>query len=797
MSKKNKAIILGAGPAGLVTAWKLLENNWDVEIYEKNKTVGGMCRSWKWKGFIVDTGPHIFHTPHESLIKLWKEEFGDLLLEGKFWCQNVQGDEYNEYWDYPLSWESISKKYPIDLKKKIYSELKNLKKFKKDRATSFSEYIAGQTGPTLYDMFFRRYPKKIWGIDAEKITAEWAPKRIEIRKKMLPFYYGQYSAVGKYGTGAIYERIKDKILKLGGKVFLNQTITGIEIQNNKIIELNCLSKRNIKILNDDVIVSTLPITLTAKLLGYNSKLKFRGIKSVYLHYDKKQILPDKYQWFYYDDLKILFNRITETKKLTKFTAPKNQTMLTAEITFSAGDEIDRMGDKKVMEKVIEEISKVNLVEKKYLKNVSINTESFVYPVQTKGYNEELSKAKSIINKYDKLYSIGTGGEFNYADSQILFHKAFDIVEVLCNVESQKSQVIRKININRMNTEIKIGKNKIGDNNRTYIIAEIGLNHNNNLEIAKELIDKAKKIGCDCVKFQTYDLNSRVSNKVKSAKYSETTIGLEENLNEMFNKLQLNKEDHKKLFKYARKKNIEIFSTPFDFRSVDFLEDMNVNLYKVASMDIVNLPLIKKVAETKKPVILSCGMSTLGQVEEAVNTVKETGNNNLMLLHCNSSDPASLEEMNLKVIETLKTSFKVPVGLSDHTFGLLSSQLAISLGANLIERHFTLDRAMEGPDHILSSEPEEMKKLVEYAKLIPKMLGDGVKVIQPNEYLTLNSQRKSLYASKNIKKGQIINSGMIAIKGPGGGLLPKYIEIVIGRTAKNNIDKDLPIMWKDI
>ena len=486
---------------------------------------------------------------------------------------------------------------------------------------------------------------------------------------MLPFYYGQYSAVGKYGTGAIYERIKDKILKLGGKVFLNQTITGIEIQNNKIIELNCLSKRNIKILNDDVIVSTLPITLTAKLLGYNSKLKFRGIKSVYLHYDKKQILPDKYQWFYYDDLKILFNRITETKKLTKFTAPKNQTMLTAEITFSAGDEIDRMGDKKVMEKVIEEISKVNLVEKKYLKNVSINTESFVYPVQTKGYNEELSKAKSIINKYDKLYSIGTGGEFNYADSQILFHKAFDIVEVLCNVESQKSQVIRKININRMNTEIKIGKNKIGDNNRTYIIAEIGLNHNNNLEIAKELIDKAKKIGCDCVKFQTYDLNSRVSNKVKSAKYSETTIGLEENLNEMFNKLQLNKEDHKKLFKYARKKNIEIFSTPFDFRSVDFLEDMNVNLYKVAFSEIDGVKLLEEPKNCKSNYWLQTLIldnSDRSMRDDILNKTNKEGigtrptwtlmHNLPMFKKCPRSDLTSAESLEKRIINIPSSSF---------------------------------------------------------------------------------------------------------------------------------------------
>ena len=193
-------------------------------------------------------------------------------------------------------------------------------------------------------------------------------------------------------------------------------------------------------------------------------------------------------------------------------------------------------------------------------------------------------------------------------------------------------------------------------------------------------------------------------------------------------------------------------------------------------------------------IVSTGMSTLGQIEEAVAAIREEGNQNLILLHCNSSYPATLGEMNLKVINNLKQSFSVPVGLSDHTFGLFASHTAIVLGANVIERHFTLDRTFEGPDHILSSEPDEMEELVSLANRIPLVLGDGLKRVQPNEYDTLNTQRKSLYASCNIEKGKVIAKEMISIKGPGGGLLPKYLDIVIGRTAREDIEYDYPITW---
>jgi sialic acid synthase SpsE len=199
----------------------------------------------------------------------------------------------------------------------------------------------------------------------------------------------------------------------------------------------------------------------------------------------------------------------------------------------------------------------------------------------------------------------------------------------------------------------------------------------------------------------------------------------------------------------------------------------------------------------KPIILSTGMSTLSNIEDAIQVILSEGNPNIILLHCNSSYPATENEMNLNTIKTLKESFKVPVGLSDHTFGLFVSQTALSIGANVIERHFTLSRTMEGPDHILSSEPNEMATLNEMAIRIPSILGDGIKRIQPNEFITLNSQRKCLYASKDIEIGEVLTLNKISVKGPGGGILPKYIDIVIGRKATKFIESDTPLTWENV
>jgi sialic acid synthase SpsE/protoporphyrinogen oxidase len=792
----KKIIILGAGPVGLITGWLLSKKNWNVEIYEKNSLVGGMCRSWKWNNFILDTGPHIFHTPDKKMWNFWNKNFGDLLIKGKYWSKNTYDDNFDKFYDYPLSIEAL-KYFPKNLKSKILLELKKLKNSKKTYTKNFDEHIKSQVGETLTKMFFKNYPEKIWGIDTKKMTAEWAPKRVKFRKKILPFFSGEYTAVGKYGTGSVYEKLKKEIIKNGGKIYLNNTVIGFSNKKFKINELKILNRKNKKISDDTIILSSLPITLTARLLGYKSDLKFRGVRTVYIEVKKKYALPNKCHWIYYSSKNVIFNRISEHKKMTKFVAPKNKTYLSAEISYSKGDKIDKLSFDKIKNIVTQDLIKVGLVKKENIGQISENKEDFVYPVQFTDYKHKLSKVSAKISKYNQIYSLGTGGEFNYADSQILFHKSLDLVNNLCNKESMKYQITKPHNYIELNSKVKLGKSYVGQGYPTYIIAEAGLNHNGNLEIAKKLILEAKKCGCNAVKFQSFDATGRVSKKVKSVHYSEEADGLQENIHEMFKRLSLNFNQTKKLFNYAKSKKIEIFSTPFDEKQVDMLEKLKVNFYKIASVDLVNIPLLEKVSKTQKPVILSTGMSNLSNVEDAVEIFKKNGNKNLILLHCLSSYPANENEINLRAIDTLKNSFNIPVGLSDHCPGIEVSLMSIGLGANIIERHFTLDRKLEGPDHILSSEPNEMKRLVEISKNSESILGDGVKRIQPSEYVVVNSQRKSIYAKKDIKKGEKISKNNIVIKGPGGGILPKYLDLILNRRAKFNIDKDYPVTWEMI
>ena len=811
---KKKAFILGAGPTGLVTAWKLLENDWDVTIIEKNSISGGLCRSWNWKNFIIDTGPHIFHTPDKFLKNFWLKHFGKELIQGKFWCQNVKGKNFDEFYDYPLSVESLNK-YDKVLKKKIKKELKKIKPNQKKESKNYKEYIDSFVGPTLRKMFFEKYPKKIWGISTDKMTPDWAPNRIKFRKKILPFYTEEFCAVGKLGTGSIYKNIEKKIKKLNGKIKFNETVIGLDQNQNKIHGIKT-NKKFYKIDKESIVISTLPLNLTAKFLGKKSSLKFRGICSVYLFYKKKYILPKKTHWLYFDSERLLFNRVTETKKLSKYTCPKKQSYLTAEITYSPGDRFSKKGKYEVMKTVADQLHKTKIVNNKDLFHMDINYEPYVYPIQFSNFKKDVADIKSFVESYENLFSIGAGGEFNYADSQILFHKSFDLVNSLITKYNDFTNESKNPANIKLNKEVKIGNLKIGDKHKTYIIAEAGLNHNGSFELAKQLIDQAKLTGCNSIKFQSFLPNSRVSKEVKSEKYAEKVIGTQESLSELFRRLSLSFSTQKKIFSYARKRKLEIFSTPFDFESADFLEKMKVSAFKIASADLNNLPLIKYVASKQKTMILSTGMSKISEIDEAVEAVKSTGNKNLILLHCNSSYPSTYSEMNLKFIDTLKKMYDIPVGLSDHTTDLLASKVGIVRGINILERHFTIDKNLEGPDHILSSDYKEIKEIVKFKKNYKKwssfwssiklnkkqknnvtlLLGDGIKKIQPNEYITLNSQKKSLYAKKAIKKGEKFTKNNICIKGPAGGITPKFFDIIINKKSKFKMLKDQPITWND-
>ena len=796
MEKKGKIFVIGAGPTGLVSSWKLSENKREIIIFESSSKVGGLCASWLWNDFILDIGPHIFHTPDKYLKDFWKKEFGDLLLEGQYYCGNIQGEQFNEFHHYPLSWEQITK-YPVSLREKIIEEIVSLDNIKKAKAKNYKEYMDAQVGPTLRKMFFEKYPKKIWGIDTNDLTADWAPKRIKFREKISPFYTNEWSAVSKKGTGAVYSRIADKIIKFGGKINFNKKVTSFTYNGKLISEIIFSDGSKQLVEPHDIIISSIPITILTNFFNYESKLTFRGVRLGYFLIDKDKVLPKGINWLYYDSDKLLFNRITEPKSMNSHIGPSNKTVIVTETAYTKNDDLDKLSNIEFLNKIMIDLKKVFLLNDSDILDTLSHSEDFVYPVQTSGYQEELAKTRSIIGNFDQLYSLGTGGDFNYADSQILFHMAFDIADEILNNNKTNSKTIKEIKPVTQNAYVNLNDNVIGLGNECYIIAEAGLNHNGDIEVAKELIDQAILSGCSAIKFQSFIKGSRVSKTQKSAKYAEEADGLQENIYSLFDRLALSFEDQKLIFDYANSKKMPIFSSPFDIESVNFLEELNVFAYKIASMDLVNLQLIEYVAKTMKPMILSTGMSTLSNIEDAVSTILKCGNPNIILLHCNSSYPAPEDEMNLAAMETLRNTFKVPVGLSDHTFGLFVSHSAIVLGANVIERHFTLSRSMVGPDHILSSELEEMTQLVDISKRLPKIIGNGIKQVQPAELTTLNMQQKCIYAARDILIGENIKSTDLVIKGPGGGILPKYMEILIGRKVRIKIKADTPISWKEI
>lgn len=340
--------------------------------------------------------------------------------------------------------------------------------------------------------------------------------------------------------------------------------------------------------------------------------------------------------------------------------------------------------------------------------------------------------------------------------------------------------------------IKIGDKFIGKGNPVYIVAEIGVNHNGDMKILKRLIDSASECGVDAIKFQKFKTEALVTKNAPKAEYQKITTDEKESQFEMLKRLELTESNLKELYEYAKSKDIEAFATPFDDESVDFLYDLGIKAYKVGSGDITNIPMLKKIARKKLPIILSTGMSTLGEIEEAISSIVEEGNDEIILMHCTSNYPTNENDVNLKAMNTMMTAFRIPTGYSDHTMGIAVSLAAVARGAVIIEKHFTLDRELPGPDHSSSLEPKELKELVNSVRVIERALGSSIKKPNKSEIEVKNVAQKSIVARTKIKKGEIIQEDMVTIKRPGGGIKPKYINLVIGREAKVDIKADTSI-----
>ncbi|WP_348260844.1 N-acetylneuraminate synthase [Telmatobacter sp. DSM 110680] len=328
----------------------------------------------------------------------------------------------------------------------------------------------------------------------------------------------------------------------------------------------------------------------------------------------------------------------------------------------------------------------------------------------------------------------------------------------------------------------------------FVIAEAGVNHNGSLDLALQLLDAAKACGADAVKFQTFRAELLATRSARKAPYQDRTTSTSESQFEMLQRLQLGADDHRTLIQHCREIGIQFLSSPFDTESADLLDELGVPLYKVPSGEITNLPFLRHLAHKKKPLIVSTGMSTLGEVEEAVQVLQDEAANRITLLHCVTEYPAPFDEVNLRAMLTLKAAFGLPVGYSDHTAGIEVAVAAVALGAEVIEKHLTMDRSLSGPDHHASLEPNEFEKMVAAIRHVESALGTGIKSPAPCELQNLPVARKSVVSSRALRVGHRIVRDDLEIKRPGNGLAPKFLPALIGLTLRTSVDRDEVLTW---
>jgi len=329
-------------------------------------------------------------------------------------------------------------------------------------------------------------------------------------------------------------------------------------------------------------------------------------------------------------------------------------------------------------------------------------------------------------------------------------------------------------------------------NKVFIIAEAGVNHNGSIELAKKLIDIAVDAGVDAVKFQTFKAENLVSKNAKKATYQK------ENMNDsddsqfnMLKKLELDIDTHNELIDYCNKKNIMFLSTPFDHNSIDMLNDLKLTIFKIPSGEITNLPYLRHIGSLNKKVILSTGMADIGEIEDALNVLIKAGTTkeNITVLHANTMYPTPMEDVNLKAMVTIGNTFDIAFGYSDHTLGIEVDIAAVAMGASCIEKHFTLDNTMEGPDHKASLEPDELKAMVKAIRNIELALGSSVKKPSKSETPNIEIARKSIVANNSIKKGEVFTEDNLAIKRPANGINPMRWDEVIGTLASKDYSQD--------
>ncbi|MFX1506533.1 MAG: N-acetylneuraminate synthase [Promethearchaeota archaeon] len=345
-------------------------------------------------------------------------------------------------------------------------------------------------------------------------------------------------------------------------------------------------------------------------------------------------------------------------------------------------------------------------------------------------------------------------------------------------------------------DFHIGSKRISQESSVFIVAEAGVNHNGDIDLAKQLIDIASEAEVDAVKFQTFVAEEVVTSDAGTARYQQKITGKEKQI-DLIKGFELPLEAFRELYAYAHDKGLIFLSTPFDLISVDFLAKIQIPAFKIPSGEIVNPLMIKRIAKYKLPVILSTGMATLGDIERALLVLQRYSITEVLLLHCVTSYPTPIDQANIRMIPTLRKTFNILVGFSDHTLGTTAAIAAVSLGAKAIEKHFTLDRELPGPDHKASLEPEELKQLVSQIRETEAALGSGIKTLMANEAEIKRIARRSIVAARDLNAGEVLSEENLSLKRPEDGLPPQYLDLVIGKRLKSDIKMDQRLSFNDI
>ncbi len=779
-----KAFVIGAGPSGISLAWFLSKQNWEVVLIEKESHVGGLGSSKKkfikGKEISLDSGPHIFHTNDKEMINIWKKNFSNTLSEKLLFSANCKGKEFIEFHDYPISKQGL-KKQNIEI-----SEVTN-KIINPFLFTNYRDYMKARVGEEIEKEYFRKYPKKLWGIKTNLMRADWAPKRIEIREKIEPFFVNQWVGTSKYGSGFVYEKMKRDILRNKGQVLTQRVVEEFVLDNSLIKKINT-NKGQIEIQSDSIIISCVPSKILGKILKRNFNCKYRGVIIIScLHKINK--LPSDYSWIYFDSEKICFTRVTNFSKLSP-NASNNLNIFMYEIPFDSEKDVNKNDLELIFKNSLE---KVKWLNDSFSEIIDINVEKYVYPLRELGYERNIAKINSYADSINNLIRSGTAAEFEYGDVQICFRKSLD----LSNDLKTHPKVIRNLQ-NKFKSHNIYQKSKIENygihKNTMQFIAEIGINHNGSIDLAKKLIDMAAKARCDFAKFQLYSAETRANKFTRDAFYKEDADGEGENLYEIFKRCELKFEDMRELYLYGEKAGLKVFFSAFDRQSVIKAHQINPLLLKISSMDLTNFEVCDEASNLFKEIIMSTGMSTLEDIEKSSSFIKNKIGENLTLLHCISSYPMDINSICLGTIPLLK-KFVKKVGYSDHSLEPFTALLALASGAQIIEKHITLDKKLTGPDHIHSLEENELEELVSNIHNFKNMLKARKDLIGV-EYKEYLRQKKGYYYKRDIEGGKILESDDLILMPPCLGDDTFEISKNIGKKILSSKNKFDPAFRKD-